>query len=505
MENNAFYFMLALALPPLLYIIRFYYLASSRFRSRSLRLPPGPWQLPVIGSLHHLFGALPHRALRDLSRRHGPLMLFKLGANPVIVVSTAEASTEIMKTHDTTFCTRPLSPALNAISKHGLGIVFAPYGDHWRQLRKICFLELLSAKRIASFSSIRGEETARFIRSISAASESEPLVNLSEMLAAYLTDTTVHMIMGGQFTEQETLLHHVDEAVGIVSCVTLPDLFPSSKLAHALSTTLRRAEVFREAFLALMGRAIDDHLESKKTASSEQVHQEHIVDVLLRVQGEGNLQPPLTMNNIKAVLFDLFAGGTETTLTTLQWAMAELMRNPSMMSRAQDEVRAAFMGQNKVTEEGLGELSYLQCIIKETLRLHPPGPLVPRECREHCRILGYDVPKGTAILVNVWAINRDPQCWDEPEEFVPERFVASDKDFKGNNFDFIPFGAGRRICPGMLFGLATIELALASLLFNFDWSLPDGTLPSELDMTETMGVAARKKVPLWLRPTPHVF
>lgn len=430
-------------------------------------------------------------------------MLLKFGANrPVIIVSTAAAAKEMMKTHDTTFCARPLTSALEAVSKRGLGIVFAPYGDHWRQMRKICFLELLSAKRIASFGSIRGEETDRFIRSISAASG--PLVNLSDMLAAYLTDTTVHTIMGGQFTEQDTLLRHVDEAVGIVSGVALPDLFPSSRLARALSTTLRRADAFRDAFLALMGHAIDDHLESRRTASSSQVHQEDIVDVLLRVQGEGNLEPPLTMNNIKAVLFDLLAGGTETTSTTLQWAMAELMRNPSMMSRAQDEVRAAFMAQNKVTEEGLGELSYLQCIIKETLRLHPPGPLIPRECREHCRILGYDVPKGTTVLVNVWAISRDPECWDEPEEFVPERFVGSATDFRGNSFEFIPFGAGRRICPGMLFGLATIELALASLLFYFDWSLPEGTPPSELDMTETMGVAARKKVALWVRPTPHV-
>ncbi|XP_048556620.1 desmethyl-deoxy-podophyllotoxin synthase-like [Triticum urartu] len=464
MENDASYFMLVLALFPLVYIIRFYYLASSRCHNRGLQLPPGPWQLPVFGSLHHLFGALPHRALRDLSRRHGPLMLLMFGANrPVIVVSTAEAAKEMMKTHDTTFCARPLTSALKAISKHGLGIVFAPYGDHWRQMRKICFLELLSAKRIASFGSIRGEETDRFIRSISATLE--PVVNLSEMLAAYLTDTTVHMIMGGQFTEQDTLLRHVDEAVGIVRGVALPDLFPSSRLACALSTTLRRAEVFREAFPSPCTLKSTSMISSWSTCSEE--------EALLLLKRSINAKKA-SRNNIKA-------------------------------SVVQDEVRGAFMGQNKVTEEGLGELSYLQCIIKETLRLHPPGPLVPRECREDCRILGYDVPKGTTILVNVWAISRDPECWDEPEEFVPERFVASARDFKGNSFEFIPFGAGRRICPGMLFGLATIELALASLLFHFDWSLPDGTLPSELDMTETMGVAARKKVPLWLRPTPHVY
>jgi len=232
-------------------------------------------------------------------------MLLKFGANPVVVVSSAEAAKEIMKTHDTTFCTRPLSSSVKALSKHGLGIVFAPYGDHWRQMRKICFLELLSAKRISSFGAVRREETARFIRSISSAASEpdQPLVNLSEMLAAFVTDTTVHIIMGGQFTEQDALLRMVDEAVGLVGGVTLPDLFPSSRLARALSSTRRRAEAFREVFLAFMGRAIDDHLEIRRTASSEEVHHEDIIDVLLRVQGEGNLQFPLTLNNIKAVLF----------------------------------------------------------------------------------------------------------------------------------------------------------------------------------------------------------
>ena len=201
---------------------------------------------------------------------------------------------------------------------------------------------------------------------------------------------------------------------------------------------------------------------------------------------------------------DLFAGGSDTTQTTLLWAMAELMRNPSVMARAQAEVRGAFAGQTKVTEEGLRGLSYMHCIIKETLRLHTPVPLLlPRQCQQDCKILGYDVPKGTTIFVNAWAISRDPECWDEPEAFLPERFcAAAARDFRGSNFEFIPFGAGRRICPGMQFALATIELALASLLFHFDWSLPDGVLPSELDMTETLGVTARKKLDLLLRPTP---
>lgn len=390
-------------------------------------------------------------------------MFLKFGENPVIVASTAEAAKEIMKTHDSIFCTRPLSSTVKAASKHGgMGIVFAPYGDHWRQMRKICSLELLSAKRISSSRPVREEEAIRLIQSVSSASESdEQLVNLSKMLAAYVTDTAVHTITGRRFKEHDTFLRYLDEAVRLVDGFSLPDLFPSSRLARSLSGKMRQVDAFVESMRVFMGRVIDNHLETKNSSG-----QEDLIDVLLRIQGEGNLEFPLTMSSIKAVIWDLLSGGTEIATTTLQWAMAELMRNPSVMSKAQAEVRAAFMGQMKVSEDGLSKLSYLQCVLKETLRLHTPGPLlIPRECREDCKILGYDVPKGTTAIVNAWAICRDPECWDEPEAFAPERFMGSTRDYKGNNFEFIPFGAGRRSCPGMLFGIANMQLALASLLF----------------------------------------
>lgn len=496
------YYLLAL-LPLLVYIIRFLRAAFGSPPNHGLRLPPGPWQLPVIGSLHHLLGALPHRAIRDLSRRHGPLMLLKFGEVPVIIASTAAAAEEIMKTHDHIFCTRPLSPSAKALHTRGHGIVFAPYGDHWRQLRMICNLELLSAKRISSFQPIREEEVVRLLRSVSSASESGQLVNLSKIMCKHTTDTTVHSIMGSRLKELETLLGYVSGAVKIVGGFTLPDLFPSSRLVRCMSSTLRRAEVFRDTVLEFMGGIIDEHLEKK---SSGEVQAEDLMDVLLRVQREGNLRFPLTMDNIKAVIFDVFAAGAEAPATTLQWAMAELMRNPSVMSRAQAEVRTAFMAQMKVTEEGLGELSYLRCIIKETLRLHLPGPfLLPRESQEHCNVLGYDVPKGTTVLVNAWAIARDPANWDEPESFAPDRFLGCATDIlKGNNFELTPFGSGRRVCPGMQFGITIVELALANLLFHFDWNLPDGILPGDLDMTETMGATASKKTDLHLRATVRV-
>lgn len=188
--------------------------------------------------------------------------------------------------------------------------------------------------------------------------------------------------------------------------------------------------------------------------------------------------------------------------------MAELMKNPDVLSKAQAEVRAQFMDEMKVSEEALNKLLYLPLVLKETLRLHPPAPLLlPRECREQLQVLGYEVPMGTMVLVNAWAISTNEEYWEDAGVFRPERFecgATSTRDFKGNDFEFIPFGSGRRICPGMLFGLANIELALANLLFHFDWSLPEGVACGEMDMSETLGMTARKKMDLLLGATLRV-
>ena len=185
--------------------------------------------------------------------------------------------------------------------------------------------------------------------------------------------------------------------------------------------------------------------------------------------------------------------------------MSELMRNPRVMQKAQAELRDKFRGKPTVTEADLADLKYLKFVVKETLRLHPVLPLlVPRQCPESCKIMGYDVPKGFIVLVNAWAISRDPKYWDDPEAFKPERFENSTVDLKGTDFEFIPFGAGRRLCPGLAFGIASIEIVLAVLLYHFDWELPDGVAPSELDMTEEMGITIRRKNDLYLRPTLRV-
>lgn len=201
---------------------------------------------------------------------------------------------------------------------------------------------------------------------------------------------------------------------------------------------------------------------------------------------------------------DIFIAGTDSSVTVIEWAMAEMMKNPRVMEKAQAEVRQAFDKNGNVDEIGLHELQYLKLVVKETLRLHTPLPLLlPRECGERCKILGYDIPKGSKVIVNAWAIARDPRYWNDAESFYPERFLDSSIDYKGNYFEYIPFGAGRRICPGMLFGMANIELPLAQLLFHFNWKLPNGEQNNDLDMAENFGGSVRRKNDLFLVPTPY--
>lgn len=195
----------------------------------------------------------------------------------------------------------------------------------------------------------------------------------------------------------------------------------------------------------------------------------------------------------------MFTGGSHTSAYALEWAMSELIKNPSTMEKVTDEVRRNF-DQSKTNDYSAG-MDYMQSVIKETLRLHPPLPLIlPRECRERTEVNGYMIEKGTKVIVNAWAIGRDPNKWDDPDAFKPERFMGNSMDFKGSHFDLIPFGSGRRGCPGIAFGLATIELAFANILHHFDWKMPNGIPESKLDMDEQVGAAVGRKNPLILVP-----
>lgn len=199
----------------------------------------------------------------------------------------------------------------------------------------------------------------------------------------------------------------------------------------------------------------------------------------------------------------MFEAGTETSYLVLEVAMAELMRNPHVKAKLQDEVRRIVpKGQEMVTEDDVTNMTYLKAVIKETLRLHPPGPLfIPHVSMDACEVDGYMIPAGTRVVVNAWAIGRLEDLWESPDDFLPERFLdASDVDLKGNDFRYFPFGSGRRMCPGIHAAAATLGTMLANLMYRFDWELPIGMKKEDIDMTEVFGLTVHMKEKLFLIP-----
>ncbi|EEF39613.1 premnaspirodiene oxygenase [Ricinus communis] len=466
-------------------------------------LPPGPWKLPLIGSMHHLVGSQPHHRLKDLAKKYGPLMHLQLGELTNIVISSPEIAKEVMKTHDVVFAQRPHLLAASVTSYNYTDIAFAPYGDYWRQMRKLCTLELLTAKRVQSFRSIREEEVSRLMRSLSSSAGSP--INFSRMFNSLTYSIISRASFGKIWKGEEIFIPIVKKLIVAAGGFTLADVYPSVKLLHWISGMAPRLKRIHHIVDNIFQNIIDDHRTKRAAANSSVEGEGDLVDVLLNFQAQEDLAVPITNDNIKGIILDTFVAGSETSSTTAEWAMSELLKNPRVMEKAQEEVRRVFGEEGNVHEGRLHELNYLKWVINETLRLHPPIPLLlPRECRESCVINGYDIPVKSKVIVNVWAIGRDPNCWMDAEKFYPERFQDCPIDYKGTHFEFLPFGAGRRMCPGILFGIINVEFPLAQLLYHFDWKLPTGVKPETFDMTEDFGAVVKRKSDLYVIPMPFL-
>ncbi|KAG8475879.1 hypothetical protein CXB51_032693 [Gossypium anomalum] len=378
---------------------------------RKLLLPPSPSKLPIIGNLHNI-GRYPHRSLKSLAQRFGPLMSLRFGNVPVLVVSSADAAYEIKKTHDLTFINRPKRRIYQKLLYNNKDVGSAPYGEYWRQMKNTNkFRKLLS-----EFTKLLGAPDV------------------------------------GDYLPWLAWLSHVNGLHG-----------KAKKVAKELDEFLDG--VIKE-HMNRHEKHVNDHAEIQGE------DQKDFVDALLEIQRENTVGFPLEKINIKALILDIFVAGTHTTYAVLEWAMTTL-------KAPQD---------NEETSKR---------VIKETLRLYPPIPLLlPTISTKDVKLKGYDIIKGTRVIINAWAIGRDPASWENPEEFLPDRFLDNSKDFKGQHFELIPFSSGRRICPGILFTIAINELLLANLVHKFDWSLPGGAKEKDLDMTETVGLTIHKKSPL---------
>ncbi|XP_030939279.1 cytochrome P450 71A3-like isoform X2 [Quercus lobata] len=448
--------------------------------------PPSPPKLPIIGNLHQL-GLQPHRSLQTLAQRHGPLMLLHFGSVPVLVVSSADAAQEIMKTRDLNFADRPKSGISEKLLYNYKDVASAPYGEYWRQMKSILVLHLLSNKRVQSFCSVRKEETFLMIDKIKESCSSSS-VNLSEIFAKLTNDVVCRVALGKKYGEGEgrkKFKELLGEFAELLGAINVGDYIPSLAWLNRANGFDAKAEKVAKQLDDFLEGVIEEHINCQKkgdhdrgfTFSQENEDQKDFVDILLWIQEENVIGFPVDRDSIKALILDAFAAGTDTTYTVLEWTMTELIRHPEMMKKVQNEVREIAGNKKDITEDDLDKMHYLKAIIKETLRLHPPIPLlVPRKSIQDAKIHGYDIAAGTQVIINVWTIGKDPTLWDEPEEFQPESFLTSS---------------------------TTIELVMANLVRNFEWTLPDGAIGKDLDMTESTGLTIHRKFPLMAIATPY--
>ncbi|CAN6223001.1 unnamed protein product [Urochloa humidicola] len=491
------------------------YLLSRRRKERTLqdgrrRAPPGPpEQLPVLGNLLQI-GSRPHRYFQAVARRYGPVVEVRLGRVRTVVVSSPEAAKEVLRTNDLHCCSRPDSPGPRMLSYDFLDVAFSPYSDYWRQMRKLFIIELVSMRRVQSFAYARAAEVDRLVASL-AGSPPGTTVDLSEKLYA-LSDGIVGTVAFGKMYgsaqfERSSFQRVMDDTLRVLGSFTFEDFFPASRLARCADVLTgaagRRRRIFGQIY-RFFDSVIDKHLEPERLQAGVQ---EDMVDALVKMWREQDDESVwLTRAHIKGILMDTFSGGIDTCAVTMIWIMSELMRNPRVMRKAQAEVRSLVTNKPRVDEEDVKNLRYLKMVVKENFRVHPPGTLlIPRETMRSCVIGGYDVLPGTRVFVNVWAMGRDPSIWDDPEVFRPERFEGSHVDFRGSDFELVPFGSGRRSCPAVAMGVSNVELALANLLYCFDWELPQGMKEEDIDMEETGQLAFRKMVPLCLVPIKRVL
>ncbi|KAG4184819.1 hypothetical protein ERO13_A09G194100v2 [Gossypium hirsutum] len=429
-------------------------------KSSQRKLPPGPWPKPIIGNLFDL-GDKPHRSLAKLAQIHGPVMSLKLGSILTIVVSSETTAKEILQKQDLTFCNRTIVDAVRASQHYEVGLPWIPVSPLWRTLRKVCKTHI--------FASIKLD-----------ANEYLP-VNIGQVAF----DTTINLLSNTVFSmdlvdPNSSIAREFKKTVrGMMDEVGMPnlaDFFPFLRKIDPQGVR-RRMTVRYENLLNFFGNIFDERLQSRK--SQDYMASNDVFDTLLHII-EDDIEE-LNKNHVIHLFLVLFVAGTDTTSSTLEWAMAELLQNPQ--------------------ESDINHLPYLQAIIKETFRMHPVVPLLlPRRAGSDAELCGFKVPKGSQVLVNVWAIGRDPSIWKNPNSFMPERFLGSEIDVKGRDFGLIPFGAGRRICPGLPLANRMLHLMLGSLINSFDWKLEGGISPNEINMEEKLAITVQMAEPLQAIP-----
>ncbi|KAL2346357.1 hypothetical protein Fmac_000357 [Flemingia macrophylla] len=495
-------------------LLLFLCLLSSIWRKRSRNEPPeasGAW--PLIGHLYLLSRSkAPHVTLGDMADKHGPIFTVRLGVHKTLIVSNSEMAKQCFTVNDKAFANRPKTLAFKVLGYNYSMIAVSPYGSYWRKVRKIATLELLSARGIEMLKDVIESEVKAAVKesyNVWLNNKKSGSENVETEMQKWFGDIILNIIfravVGKRFVgDDERIQKLVRDLFDLSGSFAISDALPYLRWLDLdgrekeMKRTAKELDEFVQVWL-------QEHKRNRNCSSAEGKDNHDFMDVLLSLVEKGEeFDGHDADTTIKATCLVLILAGTDTTTGTMTWTLSLLLNNREILNKAVHELDIQIGKEMMVEVSDLEKLEYLESVIKETLRLYPVGPLsMPHECIEDCIVGGYHVSTGTRLLTNISKLQRDPSLYSDPLEFRPERFLTTHKDIdtKGQHFELIPFGAGRRMCPGLAFSLQIMKLMLATLLHGFDIATPDGR---SVDMLEHIGLTNIKASPLRVILTPRL-
>ncbi|KAG8369363.1 hypothetical protein BUALT_Bualt14G0003500 [Buddleja alternifolia] len=476
----------------------------------STKMPPGPRGLPIVGYLPFLREDL-HNQFIELAHKYGPIYKFWIGNKLCVVISSPSLIKQVVRDHDTIFSNRDLSVATRIATLDANDIALSPYGPGWRDSRKLFVHQLMNNSSLDASYNLRKDQVMKAIKHVY--SKIGTGVDICELVYEIVVSLMMSMAWGSTVQGEARdkigsgflpLLASVLEGMGkpnISDYFPILSMFDIQGVGKEMKSLMQRVE-------CVIGDIID---EGMKTGLNSDHKGDGFTDFVQMIVGLKEKDPvkisSLTRTQVVGMFINIITSGNDTS-STIIWVMSELLNNPEVMEMARKELNEVVGLNNTVEELHIPKLVYLDAVIKESMRLHPIAPfLIPRTPSKSCTVGGYTIPKNSGIFLNVFSVQRDPIAFDNPLEFKPERFFnnssssAGKLDFRGNNFNYLPFGSGRRICAGIPLAERLLRYILASLLHSFDWQLPEG---ENLDMSDKLSTTLTRSTPLYAIPVPRL-
>ncbi|KAE9605012.1 hypothetical protein Lal_00036803 [Lupinus albus] len=488
---------------------------SKSNKGREAPMVEGAW--PILGHLPLLSGSkATHHILGDMADRYGPVYTIKLGLARVLVINNSEMAKECFTTNDLALSQRPKLLMVQNMTYNQAMFGMAPYGAYWREMRRIVNSSFLSSHKVDLLSHIHVSQVKTSIKDLfdfwsrNKDSSNFVSVEMKQWLRELAFNTTLKMLVGKQYSEETTstndkesekCLSTLREYMRLVGVVTIADAIPFLRWFDFGGHEKAMKKTFKEVD-SVVGGWLEEHRKKRTLAYGKVQSDRDFIDAMLSIIDGSTIEGIDADTIIKATTTALSLGATDTSSAIHIWGICLLLNNPHALEKVKEEIDTHIGNKRFVTESDINNLTYLQAVVKETIRLYPPTPIFVREFGEDCTVGGYYVKKGTRLFTNVWKIQTDPIMWHDPLEFKPERFLMNKEvDVRGHNFEFIAFGSGRRVCPGITFGLKTAYLTLASFLSAFEISKPSSEPIDMSAVTETTNI---KVTPLEILIKPRL-